>query len=102
VLLAESGQSFLVRGVADNGKVVFSSRLGSVLIVNRLGSSPRRTSDHLSGVETVAPCHGRTQYGATIDWPRMFRVQSRWIRPWRPGLKVVTRLKVVTPGTAGE
>jgi hypothetical protein len=37
--------------------------------VNLPGSRPRLISDHLSGVETVAPGQCRTPYGAAIAWP---------------------------------
>jgi len=55
-----------------------STRFLMVLIVNLPGSSVRRTSDHLSGTETVAPGQGRAQYGADRAWPRELRVVSRY------------------------
>ena len=38
-----------------------SMRLGVVRIVKRAGSSPRRSSLHFSGADTVAPGHGRAE-----------------------------------------
>ena len=74
-----------------------STRFGIVRIVNLAGSSPRFTSCHLSGVDTVAPGCGRTEYGAARVCPRLFCKKSRYTRPCRwAGL----RTTLVEPGSA--
>ena len=49
-------------------------------IVNRVGSSVRRTSDHASGADTHAPATGRTEYGAASVCPERFCRKSRYTR----------------------